>query len=137
AITPSVVIHNFGTNTVTTATFSYNVNGVSTQTMVWNGSLPPNTSATVALPPVVNLVNGAHQYHVGVYSPNGSADTYTTNNFNSQHFSIANSFTLAASGPSQSCSGAPVTLTAQSSAASFTWQPGGLTGSVVTFTPAS
>lgn len=134
-ITPSVIVHNFATNTVTSATFSFNVNGVGTQTVPWTGTLLPGASATVSLPQVTGLANGSHTYNVGVYLPNGAPDTYTTNNFNAQQFSIVGSFSMAIAGNTLTCAGAPLTLTAQAAASAFTWNPGAQSGSVATFTP--
>lgn len=136
-INPSVVMHNFGSNTITTATYSYNLNGVNTQTISWTGSLAPNSSATVNLPSITNLSNGSHQYNVGIYSPNGSTDPYLTNNTNNQQFSVSGSFTISTSGPSAVCAGETATFTAASTANSYTWNPGAVSGSVALFSPAA
>lgn len=136
-INPVVAVHNFGSNTITSATFSYNVDGQSTQTYSWTGSLSPNTSATVALPQINNLNNGSHIYYAGVYSPNGGTDPNVLNNSNNQAFTISNSFTMAISGPTSVCSGNSTTLTANGTAGSYSWNPGAVSGSVFVVTPTS
>lgn len=137
AINPVVNIHNFGSNIISSATFSYNVDGLNVQTFSWTGALLPGASATVALPQVSNMANGAHNYYVGVYQPNGIADPNPMNNNNSQLFSITNAFSLTASGAATLCSGGSAVLTAGGTATSFIWEPGTMSGTTVTVSPAA
>ncbi len=135
SITPQVQLHNFGSNTVTTATYSYNIDGVNTQTATWTGTLLPGTSATVTLPQMSNIINGTHKFNIGFYAPNGNTDPYLLNNVNNQYFSVQNSFTLSAAHSGSVCPFNTATLTATGGASGFTWQPGGSTGTQVTVNP--
>jgi hypothetical protein len=131
SISPVVVAHNYGSNTITSATYSFNVDGVNTQTMAWIGNLVPNGNATVTLPPIFNISNGSHQYHVGAYAPNGGTDANTLNNVNAQFFVVNAAFTLSVSGTQTLCSGGSTTLTVSGGANSYTWYPSSTTGSVM------
>jgi len=135
-INPVVRLNNYGSTTVSSAQFTFNVDGVNTQTYSWSGSVAPSGSVNVSLPQISNLTNGAHVFTVGVFSPNGSSDMNSSNNGNTQNFTIANSFTLSATAnPTAVCAGSSATLTATGGAASYTWNPGNLIGSSVVVTP--
>jgi hypothetical protein len=134
SITPSIALKNFGSNNITQATFTYNVNGVGTQTYNWTGNLPANGSLVIAMPPVSGLTNGSHTYTVGITSVNGGPDTYTINNTNNQFFVITGAFTIAATSATI-CSGQSATLTASGGASSYTWNPGNITGTQAVVSP--
>ncbi len=134
-INPVVMVHNFGSNTITTATYSFNVDGVNTQTMAWSGSMLPNTSATITLPQISNLSNGPHQFFVGVYNPNGQPDPVPGNNNSNQPFTISNSFTMTPSGPAFICPGGSASLTVSGTAAGYTWMPGAIQGTIASVNP--
>lgn len=78
-----VVIRNFGSNTITSADVSYAVNGGSTVTQSWTGSLGSCDTAIVTF-------TGANQYNfvanttysivATVASPNGGSDNNSANN---------------------------------------------------------
>lgn len=136
-INPVVQIHNFGSNMVTSATFTYNVDGVNTQTLNWSGNLSPNTSATVTIPQINGLANGAHYFAVRANSVNAGTDSNLGNNYSFQQFSITNGYTIAASGATTICSGNPATVTATGGATSYTWNPGSITGTAAVVSPGS
>ncbi len=136
-ISPFVVLFNFASNNITSATFSYNVDGVNTSTMAWAGVLAPSTSTTISMPTITNISNGAHIYNVGVYGPNGVADSYTINNVNNQNFSIGGNFSVSITGNTTICQGSTTTLTANSSATNYTWNPGVILNSVAVVNPNS
>lgn len=136
-INPVVTIHNSGSNAITSATFSYNIDGATAQTFAWTGSLLPGTSATVALPSVSGLTNGAHGYNVGVYLPNGATDPNPLNNTNNQQFSVAGSFNFVVGGNTAICPGGSAILTASGTATGYTWSPGGITFNSITVMPSS
>jgi len=129
SFTPVLNITNYGSTTLTSALFSFNVDGVNTQTMSWAGSLAPSASFTVALTQVTGLSSGAHVFSVNVSSPNGGSDNNLTNNNNQQLFSIVtNSFAFNA--PSGTvCQGNTLVLTA-SGASSYSWNTGVNTASI-------
>ena len=83
-INPIINITNFGSTTLNSALFTFNVNGVNTQTLNWIGNLLPNNSTTVALSQISGLMMGLNNFSVNVSMPNGSNDNNLTNNNNSQ-----------------------------------------------------
>jgi hypothetical protein len=137
SINPVIIVHNYGSNTITSATYTYNLNGTNTQTFSWSGSLSPGSSATITMPQVANLANGAQSYNVGVFAPNGGSDANMVNNTNNQLFTIASTFTLSPTGPSTVCSGNQATLTVSGGASGYTWYPGGTTGTIAVVTPSA
>ena len=134
AISPSVMLYNFGTNTVSSATFSYNINGVGTQTTGWTGSIAPSSSLIVGLPSISGLTAGNKVYNVGIYAPNGTTDPNMNNNVSNQPFTMTGQMSLTTSPNTTICAGTTVTLTA-SGASNYTWQPVSITGSVALVNP--
>lgn len=135
SINPSVVLYNYGTNTITTATFSYNVSGVGTQTFVWSGNIAPSTSLIVGMPTFTGLTNGNKVYNVGVYAPNGNTDPNMNNNISNQPFTIINAYNFSlATNSSTTCPNNTVAI-AVSGGITYTLQPGNvtLTGSSIVF----
>ena len=128
-INPVVNVTNYGSNALTSALFSFNVDGVNTQTLAWTGNVAPNTSFTVALTQISGLTPGAHTFSVNVSLPNGSADNNNSNNNNLQSFSVTNNI-LTFSAPSVStCLGNSVTLNA-SGVSTYSWSIGANTASI-------
>jgi len=79
SVSPVVSMMNMGSTTLTSAVIQYSVNGGSTQTYNWTGSLSQYASTTINLPSV-NLVNGANTITVTIVNPNNSTDENTANN---------------------------------------------------------
>jgi hypothetical protein len=75
---PSVVIKNFGSATLTSATINYQLDGGTVQTTPYSGSLAALATATVSLPSV-SLTPGTHTLSVYTTLPNGNADGNTNN----------------------------------------------------------
>lgn len=130
-INPVVHVTNYGSTVLSSAVFSFNINGVNTQTMVWTGSVNPGSSFTVALPQITNLANGAQVLNVSVSSPNGGVDNNLSNNNDQQIFSIVNVFNPSVNSVT-TCIGNPVVLNATTpGATSYVWSNGlGNTASV-------
>lgn len=127
-ISPVLNVTNYGSNTLTSATFSFDVDGVNTQTLAWTGVVVPNTSFTLALPQIGGLGFGPHLFNVTVSSPNGGTDSNPSNNTSQQQFSLVNNFNFTA--PSGAiCQGGSIVLTA-SGASSYSWSTGANTASV-------
>jgi hypothetical protein len=133
-ITPSFSVMNFGSNAVTSITFTYNVDNTGTQTLNWTGNLAPYAATVITLPQI-NLANGSHYFQVNALNPNATTDTYLNNNFSFQPFSISNGYTIAASGATTICSGNPATLTASGGATTWTWNPSAITGPTASVMP--
>lgn len=96
SFTPEVVIKNYGSTTLTSATISYNW-GAAPQTYNWSGNLTTGQTATITLP-TVSLADDSYVFTATTSSPNGQADENTSNDTQTTNFSIDNS-------------GEPVTLT--------------------------
>jgi hypothetical protein len=87
SITPSVVIKNMGSSTLTSATINYKIDNGPVSTQSWTGSLAPNATATVALP-ATTVTNGSHTFTSYVTSPNGAAVFNTSTATVTKNFSI-------------------------------------------------
>jgi subtilisin family serine protease len=83
---PIVELTNFGANNLTSATITYDWNG-SPATFSWTGNLSTGQTATVTLP-VQTGVNGTYTFTASTSNPNNSADQNTSNDGDSQSFSI-------------------------------------------------
>lgn len=126
---PIVYMSNFGSNAINSAVFSFNVDGVNTQTLAWTGTLTTGSSVTVALTQITGLSPGQHLFNVNVSAPNSGTDNNLTNNYNQQQFSIVtNSFAFGAPSPTI-CNGAAAVITA-TGAATYTWSSGAVSPSV-------
>jgi len=78
SVTPSILIRNSGTDTITSAILTIMLNGQA-QSLVWNGSLLPYQHAIVALPAVL-ASSGQNILDVKVASINNVKDTLTSAN---------------------------------------------------------
>lgn len=129
-INPIINVTNYGSTTLTSATFTYNADGVSTQSYSWTGSVAPNSSFTVALSQLTVSTAGAHQFNVGVSAPNGGSDNNLSNNISQQQFYVSYStFPFTATPSSTICPGDTVILNA-SGATTYSWSTGDTTSSV-------
>lgn len=88
-ISPEVIIQNFGTNTLTTATLEYRIDGGSSFFFDWEGSLFPYFSDTVSLPSLF-VSPGTHTLTISVVKANGEID-FNGLNDNSIEFNIVGS----------------------------------------------
>jgi subtilisin family serine protease len=77
SITPSVELLNYGVNTLTSVTISYNSGGAP-QIFNWNGSLTSGQSTIVSLP-AINVANGSVSITASTSNPNGQVDNNTSN----------------------------------------------------------
>lgn len=87
SITPSVVIRNAGTTTLTSCVVRYQIDGGVTVTQSWSGNLVYNATATVTFLPVV-VTNGSHSFKAWTSSPNGGADQVTSNDTLTKAFNV-------------------------------------------------
>lgn len=85
--TPEVTVTNFGTNTVSSFTVNYDVDGGSNQTQNWTGTLGAGQTVTVTLSNST-ASNGAHTFNASTSSPNGNNDTNTGNDSDSEAFTL-------------------------------------------------
>ncbi|MBT3570741.1 MAG: T9SS type A sorting domain-containing protein [Flavobacteriales bacterium] len=95
-VTPEATIHNYGTNTINSATVELFETGNPTAIDVnnWTGTLGAGNSATVQFSPLV-AVSNATTYEVVVSNPNGNPDNYPTLNEGDFNIEVANNTTEA------------------------------------------
>ncbi len=93
--TPVVVLRNYGSNTLTSVTINYSLDGGSNSTYNWTGSLAQNGTTNVSLPSV-SFGGGNHTFDASTSNPNGAADENSANDDASSSFSSgSNNVTLS------------------------------------------
>lgn len=85
--TPELEITNFGVNTVTSFTITYDIDGTGPQTYNWTGSLASGQSTVVTLTAMTSTA-GAHTFNAATSVPNGNTDNNTGNDANSSSFNL-------------------------------------------------
>ena len=85
---PSVTLTNFGSQTLTSISILYNVDGVGSNTFSWTGSLTSGTSASVTLPSISTAL-GTHIFYSWTNNPNGQSDQNAANNQLTSNFEVA------------------------------------------------
>lgn len=128
AFTPSFVLKNAGTTTLTSTTVTYRTDNGSNQTYNWTGSLTANQTATVTLPAQTAAV-GNHTFTVIVSSPNGGTDANHSNDSLSSSFTINATPTVNLGNNVTQCGGT-VTLNAGNTGATFHWSTNASTQSI-------
>lgn len=86
-ITPTVTLSNNGTNTLTSVTINYNLDGGTNQTYSWTGSLAPGATVNVTLPTMTTTA-GTHTFNASTSNPNGNADGNTANDADVSSFNL-------------------------------------------------
>lgn len=127
-ITPSVVIKNMGSTTLTSLDITYNIDGGSNTVFNWTGSLATNATESVTLSQVT-LASGTHTLKVFTTNPNGNADENTSNDTLSVSFIVVADgntapIPLFTSNTQQTCQGMQVVFTNQSiscETATYAW----------------
>ncbi|CAG5083216.1 S8 family serine peptidase [Parvicella tangerina] len=84
---PEVILRNYGSNTLTSATITYQVSGSGSQTYNWSGSLTTGQTATITLP-VITSTSGSYTFSASTSSPNGSTDQNPSNDGSINNFSV-------------------------------------------------
>ena len=85
--TPEVTVTNFGNNSVTSFTVTYDVDGGGSQTYNWTGSLASGQSTTITLN-WMSTSAGSHTFSASTSSPNGNTDTNSSNDAGSSSFDM-------------------------------------------------
>lgn len=88
SVTPEVTIRNAGTTTLTSLDIHYDIDGGSSSTYNWTGSLATGATAVVTLP-AQSPGSGAHTFNAAVDNPNGGTDENTANDAGSSSFSLS------------------------------------------------
>jgi V8-like Glu-specific endopeptidase len=86
--TPSFVLRNQGSETLTSCTIVATYNGTAQPTINWTGSLAQNAQVVLNLP-VMNFVDGTNSITVTVSNPNNNPDAVANNNTASYSFTAA------------------------------------------------
>ena len=94
-VTPVFTLVNHGTTTLVSCTINYQLNGGTTNSIPWTGSLNTNQTAPINLPQLT-AANGANTLTITITNVNGNANDDVSNN-NSSTFSF-NAISGAASG---------------------------------------
>lgn len=88
SMSPQVIIHNYGSATLTSCTINYQLDGGSVQTFPWSGSLNTYQSAIVTLPAITGLNVASHTFTSYTSNPNGSTEQNVVNDSTSSTFTI-------------------------------------------------
>ena len=95
-VSPTTTITNWGSNTMTSATITYDINGGTSEVMNWTGSVAPGASTQITLDPITfTPIAGTNTVNVSVSNPNGVADN-TADNSGSGTFEVLGALVLAA-----------------------------------------
>lgn len=84
-ITPEITIKNNGTQDITSVTINYNVDGGTSQTQTWTGSLASEATTSISLNTINSLTVGAHSLNIETTITD---DTYASNNNKTVSFFI-------------------------------------------------
>ncbi len=82
---PQVELLNYGTNSLTSVTIEYELDGNPTGSVSWTGNLSSNSAITVTLPSIT-FGNGSHTFSATTSNPNGSSDGNTANDSSNSNF---------------------------------------------------
>ncbi|MDB4539281.1 M12 family metallo-peptidase [Saprospiraceae bacterium] len=85
SIVPSVDLQNFGTNTLSSVTINYSVDGGSNNVFNWTGSLASGSTVQVSLNSI-SYALGSHSFDCNTSNPNGSTDEDPLNDSSSSSF---------------------------------------------------
>jgi hypothetical protein len=84
---PQVIVRNFGSNTLTTLTITYQVSGSPAQVFNWSGNLSTGQSEIVTFPAITSS-SGSYVFTATSSLPNGNTDQNTSNDQTTANFSI-------------------------------------------------
>ena len=78
--TPGFTLRNNGTETLTSCSISYNLEGEDVITVEWSGSLAPEEEEDINLAALPTPSTGLYDLYISVNAPNGYTDENTINN---------------------------------------------------------
>ena len=88
SVIPSLLLGNNGTTTLTSATITYQVDGVTQKVKQWTGSIASNGNTTVTGVKLGATTAGSHTITATVSAPNGTTDPTASNNSTTLTFII-------------------------------------------------
>jgi hypothetical protein len=94
-VMPQIEVKNNGTNTISSVTVSYSIDGGTINNFVWNGTILTNTNRIIDLP-VATIAKGVHTLNV---TTSVSSDADSNNNSGSTTFYINDSGTIGQVNP--------------------------------------
>jgi lysyl endopeptidase len=120
-IAPVVELRNFGSNSLTSVTIQYSVNGGSNQNFNWTGNLASNQITTVTLP-TINLNTGNNTLAVSTSNPNSQIDENPANDSRNTSFNVSMLPSPGVTNPGTICAGENTTISASpSSGGNLNW----------------
>lgn len=84
---PQVILRNFGSNNLTSATVTYQVSGSASQVYNWTGNLTTGQTTTITLPSITSN-SGNYTFTATASNPNGATDQNASNNQSTSSFSV-------------------------------------------------
>jgi len=91
SVTPTIIIRNAGTTTLTSLTVNWNIDGGSSTVINWTGSLSQNEIESLTLSPITQST-GSHIFNASSSNPNGVTDENVSNDVSKNSFLITNEF---------------------------------------------
>ncbi|MBI1836685.1 MAG: T9SS type A sorting domain-containing protein [Flavobacteriia bacterium] len=88
SVTPTVILSNMGTVTLTSALITFKVDGVTQKTFNWTGNLATYEYATINTIKVGAGTSGSHVLTLIVSNPNAGTDVVSSNNSTTLNFNI-------------------------------------------------
>jgi len=85
--TPTITIKNYSSNTMTSCTVNYQLDGGAVVSAPWTGSLAAGATTTYSFPAVTSTV-GSHTLYTYTTMPNGNNDWFVNNNAKTKKFAI-------------------------------------------------
>ncbi len=113
--TPNVGVTNWGTQTLTSASISYNLDGGASTNYNWTGSLGFGEFEIINLPTMVSTT-GNHTLNASISNPNGNLDSRSCNNTTNKSFDIDSFVSVGAT------SQVHLNLTPDNFGAEITWE---------------
>ncbi|MEZ4917059.1 MAG: PKD domain-containing protein, partial [Chitinophagales bacterium] len=120
--TPIVTLRNYGSSTLTSCAIKYQLNGGTTYTYNWTGSLTTNATQSVTLNTLNNAVNGSNSLTVYTQNPNGGTDQNTSNDSKTTTFNVTMGVALPLTQNFQNSTFPPTNYSLYNPDNSDTWQ---------------
>ena len=121
SVTPTFRMGNIGATTLTSATLTYQVDGVTQKVYNWTGSIATYGNTTVTGIKVGSSTPGSHTINVIVSNPNGMADPTSANNATTASFIIYSTVGGAAVAETFEASGMPASWAISNGGDAATW----------------
>lgn len=122
SVTPTFRIGNVGTTTLTSATITLKVDGVTQKTFTWTGSLATYANTTVTGQKVGSTTPGSHVITCEISNPNGVTDPTAANNSETANFIIYPATGGAMAVQSFEASGIPTAWSISNGGDALTWE---------------